>query len=939
MTSARIRSQLLSKILDIVGVHQVRRTRHLLEKWRRALSRTQEKMGTGSLSDPWLHWPALMAQQAVLSRPPTNLEVVLERLQVWETVDPPAPAACSNCQARGVQLALCRRCLSAEWCSTDCMEHHWETGHHKECEELEERVFGEVTWEPGPAERHRQRANRLQGLYSAAKQQLQETEEERRGREGDRITDLTTQLKEMKGDKLKAQLQKGGLKRALGREKERREEKGEEQDEEERQEDSSDQMVRLTSISGPHDHVITFMRGDQRSKGSYKTSDYIKLSSTGRIEPNSKVSAQQVQRRARGAWKFLVFMSNGGLTDFESTEQQETRLLVEQIVRQNIDMFHDLLKNPVVAKLIYGISDEDTAMMASGNHQTDAQMRRWRTMLAKLGFNPLASQHKQRAHEKQVSARLNREDLETGKMPLFATAKAEFATLRAFVRQTRLSTFVSHLVREARARPCDDDSMFNLEHPGYKGYLWLLLAGDKGGDWMKLCLAVCVHYPFLLGMFKGTDNFANLAAYLLPMYEELERLMLLGVDVDGEVLEVKLLYSGDKEFLARLLGHAGSSSTFCSLYRMVTLVHLRRAHKDGSAHSPSQAGCQADLRTIDSVDMDLAANLADPRPGDTHTRSKHHHSICERRLVPARDILQFLSSLLHIRMAFVEWVEKRVKMEGRVADGTEEESAIFEVDRLYLEEGDAELEDAEEGEQEAVAEGGEDESNLKQRNQEERRVLDLEMETRRLRLTTLEEEERSMAASVSGMSAIMERVSFKERGDDEGLIQLAKKQMHSYYYLKRYNKNWGTDWRCEVCLLTGHDGRAVAWRRCGQCQQRVHAYCQLAEEDGEEEMTCRACSGLTSAQQLRETLEGRVREKVDQSREVAAVSARERLGLAELDGRRMFYMGETEKQLEEVLASQIKVQRNEYFTQGWIGRHADKIVQKFELLVEVMFML
>ena len=65
------------------------------------------------------------------------------------------------------------------------------------------------------------------------------------------------------------------------------------------------------------------------------------------------------------------------------------------------------------------------------------------------------------------------------------------------------------------------------------------------------------------------------------------------------------------------------------------------------------------------------------------------------------------------------------------------------------------------------------------------------------------------------------------------------------------------------------------------------------------------------------------------------VSARERLMLAELDGRREFYMGETEKKMEEVLAKRINVQRNEYFTQGWIGRHADKIVDKYELLVEV----
>ena len=109
-------------------------------------------LGTESLTDPWLHWPGLMAQQAALYQVTTNLQVVLELLQSQETVDPSVPATYSNFRDSRVQLILCYCCLSVEWCSSDCMEQHWRGGHREECEVMEEIVFGEVTWEPGPAE-------------------------------------------------------------------------------------------------------------------------------------------------------------------------------------------------------------------------------------------------------------------------------------------------------------------------------------------------------------------------------------------------------------------------------------------------------------------------------------------------------------------------------------------------------------------------------------------------------------------------------------------------------------------------------------------------------------------------------------------------------------------------------------------------------------------
>ena len=93
--------------------------------------------------------------------------------------------------------------------------------------------------------------------------------------------------------------------------------------------------------------------------------------------------------------------------------------------------------------------------------------------------------------------------------------------------------------------------------------------------------------------------------------------------------EVDLCLLGDYMFLCAMLGHQGSSSSFPCLRDYTPSSHLRKAHLDGSPHTPDNPSCRFERRTLESFDLDYSQNLLDKRNGgDMRKNGKYHGSVC-----------------------------------------------------------------------------------------------------------------------------------------------------------------------------------------------------------------------------------------------------------------------------------------------------------------------
>ena len=177
-------------------------------------------------------------------------------------------------------------------------------------------------------------------------------------------------------------------------------------------------------------------------------------------------------------------------------------------------------------------------------------------------------------------------------MLLFKTASAEWSTLCAFVRSTNLSQFFKDIWKKTLEHQTQDDSMQNMNHPFYKGKLWVVIKGDKGGFLMKYAGQFSVFEPSIFGMFEAADTVKNRTIFQQSFREQLRIMQIFGLEVESsdgqkEVKPIELFLGGDKAFLYDQNGMQGASSLFPSSYSLVTLKHLKTAHLDGSPHTPT----------------------------------------------------------------------------------------------------------------------------------------------------------------------------------------------------------------------------------------------------------------------------------------------------------------------------------------------------------------
>ena len=162
-----------------------------------------------------------------------------------------------------------------------------------------------------------------------------------------------------------------------------------------------------------------------------------------------------------------------------------------------------------------------------------------------------------------------------------------------------------------REKSTSDDTMSNLDHPNYNNSLWVPFSGDKGSTTMKFALGIGVEKPHICGMFKAADTPINLQIFQAPFTEQLKNLEENGLeveDVTGEtkIMNIELFTTGDKQFKYIQSGLGGTSSNYPSEYSKVTLNHLKKAHLDGSPHTP--ATCPIVLRNGKQQDQNWQKN-------------------------------------------------------------------------------------------------------------------------------------------------------------------------------------------------------------------------------------------------------------------------------------------------------------------------------------------
>ena len=106
------------------------------------------------------------------------------------------------------------------------------------------------------------------------------------------------------------------------------------------------------------------------------------------------------------------------------------RLLFAELVKQNKDVFKDILRSDKDTLACVMKLTPETSKLMHGSNCSYSSKRKLATMFGKfLNFNPLASENKQREVEKTKQTLVERETLEHGTLLLHKTAHSEYATL------------------------------------------------------------------------------------------------------------------------------------------------------------------------------------------------------------------------------------------------------------------------------------------------------------------------------------------------------------------------------------------------------------------------------------------------------------------------------------------------------------------------------
>jgi hypothetical protein len=219
-----------------------------------------------------------------------------------------------------------------------------------------------------------------------------------------------------------------------------------------------------------------------------------------------------------------------------------------------------------------------------------------------------------------------------------------------FVRIVGLKSYVVSIIQ--------NDQMF--EHPLFEGHIWVLFSGDKGGGHMKFhveCLnsvnAGSVDNVHLYCMFEAHDSVENMWKVWTAYRDQVKAMYKKDFLVLGK--PIRIYIGGDYHYLADIMGHQGSASTYPSSTDLFTLEHLRTAHVDGTPHTPEDCGHLIKKRTVSDYNLNYSENLSDDRACSMRDHGQYHNSVVDPFLFPVKDddLSQFVPPGLHIMLGIV----------------------------------------------------------------------------------------------------------------------------------------------------------------------------------------------------------------------------------------------------------------------------------------------
>ena len=424
--------------------------------------------------------------------------------------------------------------------------------------------------------------------------------------------------------------------------------------------------------------------------------------------------------------------------------------------------------------------------------------------------------------------------------------------------------------------------------------------GDKGGSSTKLTAQFVnqingnsADATNILAMYNGTDCYDNMSEVFSIYYEQLAELMTIRtINVNGRQKGLRIFLVGDYEYLTKYLGHMGPNSSYPCLWCNVSLTELRKP-TNGNPHCPRVKDRQwaenanwARKRTTEQFVQDVADMKSDD--GTRSITGHMYHSISKQPLFPLCDgIDHVVPPALHILLGLVVRYFNLLELECR------------KLDRGNLEEQDL--------------------------------VHNTEWQL----------------ASEKTKHAELELLEAKsELEADEVLLK-------GFVRAKRGRNLKGlTSDPCSmpICALTSSvppevDRTNVQWIRCTECGEGdeigwYHAYCAGIKDSEVDDpkynnWTCQICMGqVAGPNDVIPFQEQRVASSKALVKEKTAVYERNKKDLDKAFELASKNRGTFETALNSRLENDLKVKRQAYHSQCFVGNHCVKIVNNCETLLQ-----
>ena len=946
-------------VARVLGVQPGQVGYDLHQRFKLYFARTAELVARGeaAMDGPWeflaklRQGGSLAAGREYLWAPPPRYTAMVGRLQTMVTGE---ARRCNMCEDLG-DMRVCGGCMSVFVCSRRCLQQLWEAGHREECQAMREATLGDAVL-PAPMRDRElslfQARNRLAGLHSAAEARVVELREEvarleeKRQLEVEERSDLLDRLEDISEELDVAKKSRAGLFSGIARR--RSKEAAVEEEEVTAKEPTlspASTLVEMKVVAMPElPHLKVYdgrvketAEGERRGYGEGR---FVKLQSrqSGR---STTLKGRQVQERAHTLMNLLRLVSCGGCVLEEGEAREEMMLVLLHAGKLYPTIFWQVVtKNPQLLRHVMTLTPEESCKFMGAANLKWAQRRLVvRMSLRHLGVPMLCSEAQQRRYEASLVTVVAPDKLEAKKMLLYRTATSEFPSLCGTVKVLELAPYFASLVQQLQVQQLQAGSIQNLQHPIYKGKIRLAIGGDKGGKVFRWTVEIASNPAHIFGMFEAADTYANLAAFLVGGSDwpaQLRELLEKGLEVtDPETgvtttMEVELCIIGDYMFLCDLMGHQGSAATYPSLRDLTPSSHLRKAHLDGSPHTPTNPGCVFPRRTLEDFDRCYAANRVDRRNGgDVRKNGRHHGSVIAPRLLPILSLSDLSIASLHIMLKLAMLEVGYLRLMCRVQDGVATETELAKVVR--------ELEELEEEEVDEMNEHTEEQLTAAQVQQRLRMAeLEGEFTEQAAKVEELEGEEEYLAADIADKEQLRKRVELAAEGKVADLVKLAKKASKVRRMDRAFKK-------CsDTCLQTAYEG-TVALRRCSGCEEQVHLTCQVVKEEEAlvqeadlAPLTCRRCLGTDSFPQKLATINLMVKDLHSKVKVASHAVNEARIVLGSKEAAVEQYMGPKERRLEEILSVDLKVERCEFASQAYVGKHADIILSNYHKLSEVL---